>query len=353
MLRLSIVIPVLGDQKPLDDTLVSILENRPANCELLVVHNEPYNDPYELADEVQFLQAPSGAGFVECLNLGLSASRAPVVHLLACGVEVRPGWADAALQHFRNPDVAAVAAVLLHHDDHQTVVSAGLGYRAEGVVCRVGSGSAADQVGEAEDELCGPDALAGFYRRSAIEAVGGFSPSVADTLVTIHVALALRQAGFRCVVEPDCQAKVDAAAVRDKTGFRHGRDSERLFWRWASTHGRVRSMAAHTALVAGECVVGLWRPFMLLQLAGRAVGMICAATAKRRQKSSEAATDEPSVITSPCFATASCREQSAFGQGGVSDLQPLRHFKQLVLLLDRIEGSFQRAGGAATAAGIE
>jgi hypothetical protein len=299
----------LGDQKPLDDTLVSILENRPANCELLVVHNQPYNDPYELAGEVQFLQAPRGAGFVECLNLGLSASQAPVVHLLACGVEVRPGWADAALQHFRNPDVAAVAPVLVHENDHETVVSAGLGYRAEGVVCRVGSGQTPEQVGQSEDEPCGPDALAGFYRRSAIEAVGGFSPSAVDTLVTIHVALALRQAGFRCVCEPDSQAKVDTASVRDKTGFRHGRDAERLFWHWASTHGRVRSLAAHTALVAGECVVGLWRPFMLLQLAGRAVGMICAAMAKRRQNASEAAIDEPSVITAPCFATATCRDE--------------------------------------------
>ncbi len=202
MLRLSIVIPVLGDQGPLDDTLVSVLENRPANCELLVVHNTPYNDPYELAGEVQFIQARRGADFAECLNLGLSVSRAPVVHLLACGVEVRPGWAEAALQHFRNPEVAAVAPLLLHHDDHQTVVSAGMGYRAEGTVWRIGGGRTSEEVGEDQDELCGPDALAGFYRRSAIEAVGGFSPSPVDMLTTIDLALALRRAGFRCVLEP-------------------------------------------------------------------------------------------------------------------------------------------------------
>jgi hypothetical protein len=260
-----------------------------------------------LADEVQFLEAPPGAGFAECLNLGLSASRAPVVHLLACGVEVHPGWTNAALQHFRDPEVAAVAPVVVRHDDHQTVVSAGLGYRAEGAVCRLGHGGSPEEVGE--DELCGPDALAGFYRRSAVEAVGGFSPSAVDTLAIVEVALSLRQAGFRCIVEPNSQARVDTAAVRDKTGFRHGRDSERLFWRWASTHGRVRSMAAHAALVAGECVFGLWRPLMLLQLAGRAVGAICAALPKRRPKPTPAETDEPSIITSPRFAVASHDEQ--------------------------------------------
>ena len=309
MLRLSIVIPVLGDQKPLDDTLVSILENRPANCELVVVHNTPYNDPYGLSGEVQFVQAPRGAGFVECLNLGLAASRAPVVHLLACGVEVRPGWAEAALQHFLNPEVAAVAPVLLHHDDHETVVSAGMGYRAEGVVWRVGRGRTPEQVGEDQDELCGPDALAGFYRRSAIEAVGGFSPSPVDTLATIEVSLSLRQAGFRCVVEPNSQAKVNSTAARDKVGFRHGHHSEQLFWRWASAHGPVRSVAAHAALVAGECAVGLWRPLMLLQLAGRAVGLVHAVMAKRCRGTREEAEDEPAVITSPHFSVADCRDE--------------------------------------------
>ena len=309
MLRLSIVIPVLGDQKPLDDTLVSILENRPANCELLVVHNTPYNDPYGLAGEVQFVQAPEGAGFAECLNLGLSASRAPVVHLLACGVEVRAGWAEAALRHFRNPEVAAVAPVLLHHDDHQTVVSAGLGYRAEGVVWRVGRGRTPEEVGEGDGELCGPDALAGFYRRSAIEAVGGFSSAPVDTLATIEVALSLREAGFRCVVEPDCQAKVNSTAARDKVGFRHGRHSERLFWRWASAHGGVRSVAAHAALLTGECVVGLWRPFMLLQLAGRAVGAIHAAVGRRQSRICVETDDQPQILTSPSFAVDQDEEQ--------------------------------------------
>ena len=310
MLRLSIVIPVLGDQKLLDDTLVSILENRPANCELLVVHNRPYNDPYDLAGEVQFLQARPGAGFVECLNVGLSASRAPVVHVLACGVEVREGWADAALRHFRNPEVGAVAAVALCRDDHQTVVSAGLAYRPEGIAWRIGRGATADDVAHHQDGLCGPDSLVAFYRRSAIEAVGGFSPSPVETLAAIDTALSLRQAGFHCVMEADCNADIDAAAASEKPGFRHGWDAERLFWRWASSHGRVRSVAAHAALVAGECVIGLWRPVMLVQLIGRAVGTVHALVATRRPLPSRLADDEtPLVLTLPHFSEHCPEEQ--------------------------------------------
>ena len=125
MLRLSIVIPVLGDPQQLDDTLVSVLENRPANCEIVVVHNRPYHDPYRLSDEVRFIEAERGTALAECLNRGLAASRASVVHVLTCGVEVSAGWADVAFRRFGDPDVAAVGSVVLNRDDPEKAISAG------------------------------------------------------------------------------------------------------------------------------------------------------------------------------------------------------------------------------------
>jgi hypothetical protein len=313
VLRLSIVIPLLGDQKQLDDTLVSVLENRPSNCEVLVVHNEPYDDPYNLAGEVQFIQAPRRARFVECVKLALSACRAPVVHVLACGVEVRAGWANAALGQFRDPEVASVAPLVVHCDDNQAVVSAGLGYRAEGVVWRLGQGRTPEQVAEEPEELCGPDALAAFYRRSALESAGGLSSAAADTLEAVDIALSLQKAGFRCIVEPKCLAQVDAAAVREKPGFRRGRDAERLFWRWASAHGRVRSLVAHAALLAGECVIGLWRPSMLMQLAGRAFGVMATVLGKKQPTSPKFAETDEHVIpfSSPAAAADRCEEETS------------------------------------------
>lgn len=140
MLRLSIVIPVLGRSKQLDDTLVSVLENRPADCEIIVVHTRPYDDPYDLAGEVRFLKARRRAGIGGCLNLALSVCKAPVVHVIACGVEVCPGWADAALRRFVDPHIVAVAAMLLDSNERQSVVSAGLAYHAGGTVWRIDQG---------------------------------------------------------------------------------------------------------------------------------------------------------------------------------------------------------------------
>src|SRR3954469_4194264 len=53
--RLSIVIPCLGGAADFDATLVSVLQNRPGDCEVLVAHSEPYDDPYRLHGEVHFI----------------------------------------------------------------------------------------------------------------------------------------------------------------------------------------------------------------------------------------------------------------------------------------------------------
>ncbi len=309
MPRLSIVIPVLGDPQQLDDTLLSVLENRPASCEIVVVHNRPYHDPYHLGDEVRFIGAERGATMVECLNRGLAASGAPVVHILTCGVQVCSGWADAALRHFGNPDIAAVGAVVLHRDDRRRTISAGLGYRAEGTAWRLEQFNESGDVTACPPEFCGPDTLAAFYRRSVVQSLGGLSSWAGDSLAGIDLALALRRAGFRCVLEPRCVTHVDAAATYVEPAFRRGRNIERLFWRWASSQGWLSSLAAHTALLAGQCVGGLWRPSTFVQLAGRAWGALQLIFTRGRPGAAvPAPLKKPAVIAAPHFSTARLRK---------------------------------------------
>jgi hypothetical protein len=307
---LSIVISVLGDPQQLDDTLLSVLESRPADCEILVVHNRPYHDPYHLGDEVQFIQAERGATMVECLNQGLASSRAPVVHILTCGVQVCAGWADAALQHFANPEIAAVGAVVLQRDDRRKTISAGLGYCAGGTAWRLEQFNEAGDIDDCQPDFCGPDTLAAFYRRSVVQSLGGLSSWAGDSLAGIDLALALRQAGFRCVLEPRCVAHVDAAATYVEPAFRRGRNIEKLFWRWASSQGWLSSLAAHVALLAGQCVSSLWRPSMLAQLAGRASSTLQLIFARGRRKAAEpASVTKPSAVAAPHFSTARLEEK--------------------------------------------
>ncbi len=71
MPKLSIIVPVLGQIEPLEHSLVSLLAHRPRSSEVLVVLNSPYDDPYSLTDEVRFIAAAPGAGWVESVNTGL------------------------------------------------------------------------------------------------------------------------------------------------------------------------------------------------------------------------------------------------------------------------------------------
>ena len=272
MPRLSIIIPVLGDIAPFEDTLVSVLENRPACCEIVAVLGRPYADPYDLKQEVRFVEAPPKVGWVDGVRLGIRVSRAPIVHLLGCGVEVSPGWAEIALREFDEPQVAAVAPVIFDRSEPTRANSRGVSYHRSGRVSLVEAVS--DRHGQlaASREVLGPDPRAGFYRKSAIEAVGMFQAAVGDRLAGVDLALALRQAGWRCVACGDCRAYAAAMSWLAAGAFCDGLYSERLFRRWASQTGGLASLGAHGRLLGGEAVQALRRPSMVARLFGRLIG---------------------------------------------------------------------------------
>ena len=148
--RLSIVVPLMGDQQRFEDTLVSVLENQPERSEVVVVTRGPYEDPYDLRREVGFVEAPLCAGLLECFAAGLGGSRAPLIHLLAAGVEATPGWADAALEPFNCGDVAAVAPLVVDRQQPQKVLSAGLRYTRSGSIKHLAAGRRLDRFKTAE-----------------------------------------------------------------------------------------------------------------------------------------------------------------------------------------------------------
>ena len=100
MPRLSIVIPCIQEAGSFEATLASVLQNRPDDCEVLVVQPRTYDDPYELKDDVRFVQAPADATLIDLINVGVEKSTGEIVHLLSCEVEVEEGWTQPALKHF-------------------------------------------------------------------------------------------------------------------------------------------------------------------------------------------------------------------------------------------------------------
>lgn len=108
MPRLSIIIPFSGDEVGFETTLVSVLESRPADCEILVSHDGTYSDPYQLNDEVLFIEASKSASEVTLINEAMRAACAPVLHVLRCGVRVVDSWVEEPLKLMQTREAAVV-----------------------------------------------------------------------------------------------------------------------------------------------------------------------------------------------------------------------------------------------------
>ena len=239
MPRLSIVIPFLGDVGRLEDTLVSVLANRPADCQILVVLSQPYADPYSLAGEVRFLpcEAAPGAALAESIWRGIAASEAPIVHLLGCGREATLGWADAALARFADPRVAAVAALVVDRFDTRRIISAGLQFTAGGAVRPLDAVRSPDNLPAPSGDVLGPDNLSSFYRKAALETVAAWIELAGGPLAGVDWALALQQAGYKAAFEPAAVVAASPEAMTPRGQWTQGLACQRLFWRWAPTRG--------------------------------------------------------------------------------------------------------------------
>ena len=84
MPKLSILIAV-RDEALLESSLVSVLQNRPPDCEIVVVNEEGYQDPYALAGEVRFVPTPADTSELDRLNRGVRCCQSPLVHICAAG----------------------------------------------------------------------------------------------------------------------------------------------------------------------------------------------------------------------------------------------------------------------------
>jgi hypothetical protein len=269
--RLSIIIPVLGSAARLETTLVSVLEHRPHDCEVIVVLDAAYDDPYELSGEVRFIEAHQPLGFVQSVNTGIQASAADVVNVLAAGVEVCEGWADAALPHFHDASVASVSPLVQDALNHHKTLAAGIGYTPQRG--RFVHGPHDDQPLE-QHEVLAPPAQAGFYRRDALELVGQFPSAVGDRHADVDLALTLRYAGYRALLEPHSivRATVGDLELTPGRGWQFGLNAECLFWRTAGTLGWSSALAGHALGTFIEFGHNFPHPAALTTLAGRFIG---------------------------------------------------------------------------------
>ena len=272
MLKLSILIAA-GDEALFETTLASVLQNRPADCEIVVVCDEGYSDPYSLAGEVRFLSAPADYDELARLNRGLSDCRASIVHILRCGTEVTEGWTAVATAHFADPHVASVAPLLVAQDGKH-VAAAGVDYHRGGKRLVRECQATVDSLGDAPTPILGPTLAAAFYRLSALRTQKEvFCAAVGCELADVDLALRLARGGQRGVFDPRSRV-VAGPAIKRGNPLAAAWLAERLFWRHAGGVGRLGALLSHGRLIAAETAMSMVRPLHAGRIIGRAAGIV-------------------------------------------------------------------------------
>lgn len=268
---LSIIVPHFGNTGPLENTLASVLQNRPADCELLLVHPGTYEDPYDLAGEIRFVEVPAASSLVDGLNLGMHAAAGEFIHVVRPGVEVDERWTEKAIDCFDDPRVAAVCPLILDRERSHLIAEAGVKLNWLGQRRRVGAKAKNRLSKIAKLAPVGPSLAAAFYRRSALERVGWLANDIGADLADIDVALSLVQAGYACCFEPEFVLWLveKDAPLEEVSPFASGRGSERMLCRHAPILGGRRAIACRPAFVAAQLVLGVAKPERFAQSLGR------------------------------------------------------------------------------------
>jgi hypothetical protein len=167
--RLTIVVPYCQNESEFDSTLVSVLENRPPNSEVMVAHDGSYRDPFDLGDEVRFVTVENEPSLVGLLDSAIQQSRGSTIHFLFEGNRATPGWTDEPIELLEQQHVGSVSPLAYDLGDDEHIVAAGWTADRFRIYRPLAAGSRKASSAELA-KVMGPYLCASFWRRDCIAA---------------------------------------------------------------------------------------------------------------------------------------------------------------------------------------
>ncbi len=260
---LTIVIPSHSRADLLRLCLASVQRHAPANTEILVVDDASANRIISRTASafagVRVLRLERRRGFCAAANAGIRAAHHPIVEMLNDDTEVSAGWAAAALTHFADPSIAAVAPLVLRGPPggaSPSIDSAGDRYFLGGIAGKRGHGQPLSARYLQGGEVFGVSASSAFYRRQALLDVGAFPEEFGAYFEDVDLSFRLHWAGHRLVYEPASRVWHRVAASHGKPARRlleqQSRNEERVFWRNLPNGDLLRAIPWHAAVLAAK-----------------------------------------------------------------------------------------------------
>lgn len=272
MIRLSIIVPAVGEQAKIDATLISVLENRPSNCEVIVPCAESYRDPYDLSDEVRFIACPDTAPVTVLLNRGIANSGSERVHWLTPGILATEGWTESPVRLIGEGKTNFVAPLVLNESNPNRIESAGVRFTRGGSRKPIGRNLRHPSRKSIRLRVDGPSLQTGFCRTESLTSIGGFRSAFGTDLADADLAARIKACGETCIVDSSC-CLLGHPDTPSSFGFRRGRTSERLYWQHVKSNGMM-SLVNHSGHVAIDTLKLFPRLSAVTTLIGRLVGAV-------------------------------------------------------------------------------
>lgn len=193
---LSTIIPHRGNAPALEATLLSVLENRTPACEVILVHDGSYDDPYKLGDELLIIEEKA-SNPVALVNAGLMAACSSVICVLDPGTRVEGNWTTAA----ELIDVEAGVCAVAVSAQKETAISYGISPKAVRDSSLIQRGLVEQKKAEIPSA---PTLTAGFYDRRTLLALDGWNDQLAWENADIELAMLMHRLGVRCELSNVC-----------------------------------------------------------------------------------------------------------------------------------------------------
>ncbi|MGL4462487.1 MAG: glycosyltransferase family 2 protein, partial [Planctomycetia bacterium] len=271
---LSIVIPTYDGWPLLQRCLASVAKHRPADAEVIVVDDASTDGTADRVAAshplVRVVRCDANGGFCRAANLGWRAARAPVVEMLNNDTEVSAGWTVAPLAAFADPAVGLVAPLVCRLPFRGRIDSAGDVFWTPGLAWKRAEGRPASTADRLSTDVFGASASSAFYRRDALERVGGFPEHFGAYLDDVDVDHRLRLAGYTCRFTSASRVyhwvsqshRVDDRRLQR----RFARNAEHVFWSNLPASRLATFAGPHVALVltqlAHKAVRGGFGPYL-------------------------------------------------------------------------------------------
>lgn len=165
----SIVVPYAGDDPAFESSLLSVLENKPPACEVLVVHDGSYADPFALGDEVRFVVA-GGRSLPAMMLQAAAQAQGRILQVVAGGHCATKGWTEGIFSCFDQDEVGAVVPLTLTAD-RKKVCDFGWSQTNSKLYQPIGIGQR-DASDRDQARIAGGPLLSTFWRTELLRAVG-------------------------------------------------------------------------------------------------------------------------------------------------------------------------------------